>query len=230
MTAIHGTVFAEIRPVKEHIQPNLLGLLEEITAIAQLGINYSKDPYDQGRYKRLLELAAGEYAAFTGFPADNIRQRFTRELGYITPKIGVQGALFNAQGQILLEQRVDDALWGLPAGWVEAGERPETAIAREFSEETGFIVEPIAILGFNSRLPGDFGQPHTSVHILYLCKYLGGQLQISHESLQMTFSDPSTIQDWHMDHGSQAEKAMQFWTAMGTSLPVVTNPFLPLPS
>jgi 8-oxo-dGTP pyrophosphatase MutT (NUDIX family) len=212
------------------MKKNILDLLEEITAIAQLGINYSKDPYDLGRYKRLLELAAGEYAAFTGFPADNIRQRFTRELSYITPKIGVQGALFNAEGKILLEQRVDDALWGLPAGWVEAGERPETAIAREFCEETGFIVEPIAIIGFNSRLPGDFGQPHTSVHILYLCKYLGGQLQISHESLQMTFCDPSTIQHWHMDHGLQAEKAMQFYRAMGTSLPVVTNPFLPLPS
>jgi hypothetical protein len=51
MTALtsHGTVFAEIRPVKKHIQPNLLDLLEEITAIAQLGINYSKDPYDLGQ-------------------------------------------------------------------------------------------------------------------------------------------------------------------------------------
>jgi ADP-ribose pyrophosphatase YjhB (NUDIX family) len=213
-----------------HIQLNLLDLLEEITAIAQLGLNYSKDPYDRGRYSRLLELAAGEYAAFTGFSTDSIRQRFTRELGYITPKIGVQGALFNTEGKILLEQRVDDSLWGLPAGWVEAGERPETAITREFREETGFIIEPIAILGFNSRLPGDFGQPHTSVHILYLCKCLGGQLQISHESLQMKWHDPSTIKDWHMDHGLQAEKAMQFWTSMGTSLPVVTDPFLPLPS
>jgi 8-oxo-dGTP pyrophosphatase MutT (NUDIX family) len=216
--------------MKQHIQPNLLGLLEEITAIAQLGLNYSKDPYDRGRYSRLLELAAGEYADFTGFSTDSIRQRFTRELGYITPKIGVQGALFNAEGKILLEQRVDDALWGLPAGWVEAEERPETAIAREFHEETGFIVEPIAILGFNSRLPGDFGQPHTSVHILYLCKCLGGQLQISHESLQMTFLDPSTVKEWHMDHGLQAEKAVQFWTSIGASLPVVANPFLPLPS
>ena len=208
----------------------MLDLLEEITAIAQLGLNYSKDPYDRGRYSRLLELAAGEYADFTDFSTDSIRQRFTRELGYITPKIGVQGALFNTEGKILLEQRVDDSLWGLPAGWVEAGERPEIAITREFREETGFIIEPIAILGFNSRLPGDFGQPHTSVHILYLCKCLGGQLQISHESLQMTWHDPSTIKDWHMDHGLQAEKAMQFWTSMGTSLPVVANPFLPLPS
>lgn len=227
------------------MEKNILDLLEEITAIAQLGINYSKDPYDLGRYKRLLELAAAQYAPMTGWQPtgesgasqssaglspETIRQRFTKELGYITPKIGVQGALFDADGRILLEQRVDDALWGLPAGWVEAGERPETAIVREFQEETGFIIEPIAIIGFNSRLPGDYNQPHTSVHILYLCKCLGGQLQISHESLQMTYSDPSTIKHWHMDHGLQAEKATRFWASIGTSLPQVTHPFLPLRS
>jgi len=108
-----GTIFAA---KGSKMKNGMLDLLDEMTAIAQLGINYSKDPYDLGRYNRLLELAAGEYADFTSFPADSIRQRFTRELGYITPKIGVQGALFNAEGKILLEQRVDDALWGLPAG------------------------------------------------------------------------------------------------------------------
>jgi 8-oxo-dGTP pyrophosphatase MutT (NUDIX family) len=236
----HGTVFAEIRPVKESIQPKLLDLLDEIRAIAQLGINYSKDPYDLSRYNRLLELAATEYAPITGWrPADQssadqssatqssaaqssaaqpstglspeaIRQRFTRELGYITPKIGVQGALFDADGKILLEQRIDDALWGLPAGWVEVGERPETAVIREFQEETGLSVEPVAILGFYTRLPGEYQQPHTSVHILYACDYLGGNLRSSHESLQMAYCDPSTIEHWHKDHRQQVEAALQF--------------------
>ena len=226
--------------MKQHIQPNLIDLLDEIRAIAQLGINYSKDPYDLGRYNRLLELAATEYAPITGWrPADQlsadqpsavqssqdqsspaqpfaglspetIRQRFTKELGYITPKIGVQGALFNADGKILLEQRIDDALWGLPAGWVEVGERPETAIVREFQEETGLSVEPVAIIGFYTRLPGEYQQPHTSVHILYACDYLGGNLRSSHESLQMVYCDPSTIEHWHKDHRQQAEAAIHF--------------------
>jgi 8-oxo-dGTP pyrophosphatase MutT (NUDIX family) len=218
----HGTVFAEIRPVKQPIQPNLLDLLDELRAIAQLGINYSKDPYDLGRYNRLLELAATEYASITGWsPAvqpsaglspETIRQRFTRELGYITPKIGVQGALFDADGKILLEQRIDDALWGLPAGWIEVGERPETALVREFHEETGLSVRPVAILGFYTRLPGEYQQPHTSVHILYACDYLGGNLRSSHESLQMVYSDPSTIEHWHKDHRQQVETALRFRT------------------
>jgi 8-oxo-dGTP pyrophosphatase MutT (NUDIX family) len=206
---------------------NLLDLLDEIRAIAQLGINFSKDPYDLGRYNRLLEMASTEYAEITGWQSadqpstdqaptalspDTIRQRFTKELGYITPKIGVQGALFDADGKILLEQRVDDALWGLPAGWVEVGERPETAVIREFQEETGLKVAPKAILGFYTRLPGEYNQPHTSVHILYACEYLGGTLRSSHESLQMLYCDPSTIEHWHKDHRQQVEAALHFRT------------------
>ena len=194
------------------MKKNLLDLLDEIRAIAQLGINFSKDPYDLGRYNRLLEMASTEYADMTALSPDTIRQRFTKELGYITPKIGVQGALFDADGKILLEQRVDDALWGLPAGWVEVGERPETSVIREFQEETGLKVAPKAILGFYTRLPGEYNQPHTSVHILYACEYLGGTLRSSHESLQMVYCDPSTIEHWHKDHRQQVEAALHFRT------------------
>ncbi len=198
--------------MKQSIQPNLLDLLDEIRAIAQLGINYSKDPYDLSRYNRLLEIAATEYAGLSALSPDTIRQRFSKELGYITPKIGIQGALFDADGNILLEQRVDDALWGLPAGWAEVGERPETTVVREFQEETGLLVEPVAILGFYTRLPGEYNQPHTSVHILYACNYLGGTLRSSHESLQMVYRDPSTIDHWHKDHRQQVEAAVHFRT------------------
>ncbi|HTR28204.1 MAG TPA: NUDIX hydrolase N-terminal domain-containing protein [Puia sp.] len=187
---------------------NLLDLLDQIRSIAQLGLNYTKDPYDIERYRRLLHLASAEYADLTGLDAGNIRERFARELGYITPKIGVQGALFDSSGMLLLEQRKDDALWGLPSGWVEAGEAPETALVREFMEETGLRIEPVKVIGFYTRLPGEYIQPHSTVHILYLCRCLGGVLRKSHESLDMVFTDPSAIRDWHKDHREQAEAAL----------------------
>lgn len=64
---------------------NYLDLLDQLRAIAQLGINYSKDPYDLERYHRLMELACSEYAELTGLEPASIRERFGRELGYITP-------------------------------------------------------------------------------------------------------------------------------------------------
>jgi 8-oxo-dGTP pyrophosphatase MutT (NUDIX family) len=196
---------------------SLLDLLDQITAIAQLGLNYTKDPHDRLRYDRLLELASAQYQNLTGLPSQTIKERFTKELGYITPKIGVQGALFNEEGLLLLEHRSDDHLWGLPAGWAEVGERPEQTIVREFLEETALIVEPTNILGFYSRLPGEYDQPHTSVHILYLCKYLGGNIKISHESHEMKYCNPNDIHDWHKDHRQQAFRALEAYHSPGTS-------------
>jgi 8-oxo-dGTP pyrophosphatase MutT (NUDIX family) len=190
------------------VKRNYLDLLDQLRAIAQLGMNYSKDPYDLERYHRLMELACGEYSEIAGLEEGIIRERFSQDLGYITPKIGVQGALFDVEGRILLERRKDDALWGLPSGWVEAGEGPETALVREFMEEAGLEVEPVRVIGFYTRLPGEFQQPHSSVHVLYLCRCLGGSLRKSHESLEMGFANPADIQHWHKDHQEQAEAAL----------------------
>ena len=184
-------------------------MLDEVRAIAQTGINYARSPYDLQQYKRLLELASMKYADITGLDKDVIIQRFSADLGYITPKIGVQCALFNSEGKLLLERRSDDALYGLPAGWVDNGETPEMAIVRELKEETGLTIEVEKMLGFYTRLPGQHAQPHTSVHILYGCKLVGGELTISHESLELGYYDPLTITEWHKDHGIQAMDALR---------------------
>jgi 8-oxo-dGTP pyrophosphatase MutT (NUDIX family) len=189
---------------------NYLDLLDELRAIAQLGLNYSKDPYDLERYRRLLELAADCYSEITGLDMRAIQKRFADELGYITPKVGVQGALFDESGRLLLDKRKDDGQWGLPAGWVEAGETPTDALVREFLEEAGIEVEPLQLIELFTRLPGEWAQPHSGIHLLYFCRYKGGQLRISHESLAFEYRDPATVKDWHKDHGVQAEAAVRF--------------------
>ncbi|MEY4518837.1 MAG: hypothetical protein RLZZ499_1436 [Cyanobacteriota bacterium] len=61
----------------------MLKLLEEIRAIAQLGLNYSNDVYDRERYQRLLDLASSKYACLSDLPPQVISDRFRTELGYI---------------------------------------------------------------------------------------------------------------------------------------------------
>jgi 8-oxo-dGTP pyrophosphatase MutT (NUDIX family) len=159
-------------------------------------------------------LAANGYESFTGFPSEQIKERFKKELGYITPKIGVNGILFDDQGRMLLEHRNDDLLWGIPGGWVDVAEGPEHAIKREFMEEANLVIEPVEIIKFITRLPGEFIQPHNSVHILYYCKYISGEIKKSHESLELKYMDYTTVKDWHKDHGVWAEDAARYRTKL----------------
>lgn len=58
------------------------------------------------------------------------------------PKVAV-AALVQRDGQVLLVRRLNEpfrGLWTLPAGFVDAGEDPAEAIARECQEETGLTV------------------------------------------------------------------------------------------
>ncbi|MGL5941239.1 MAG: NUDIX hydrolase N-terminal domain-containing protein [Waterburya sp.] len=53
----------------------ILEILEEIRAIAQLGLNYSSNVYDQERYERLLAIACTEYASLSGIQPSIISER-----------------------------------------------------------------------------------------------------------------------------------------------------------
>jgi ADP-ribose pyrophosphatase YjhB (NUDIX family) len=184
--------------------------LEELRSIAQLGLCYTQDPYDRERYERLLELAAVEYGKLSGLPDAEIGQRFRAELGHVTPKVGVDAAVFSRDGRVLLIRRVDDNLWCLPCGWAELGETPEESIRREVWEETGIEVEVESLIDVFTRLPGASG-PHTSYHLLYHCIPTGGALSSSAEASKVGYHDYRKVTEWHVDHRQRAERAYQFW-------------------
>jgi 8-oxo-dGTP pyrophosphatase MutT (NUDIX family) len=189
----------------------MLKLLEEIRAIAQLGLNYSNDVYDRERYERLLNLANREYASLSDLPAQVIGDRFRAELGYITPKVGVSAAIFNPQGEILLVRRTDDLSWCLPSGWAEVNETPQQSLVREVREETGLIVEVKDLIRLGTRMPGDFGVPHTTYHLEFFCEFLAGTFTESHETTDIGFYPVNIERNWHRDHQLEARAALEFW-------------------
>lgn len=117
-----------------------LKVFEEIRAIASTGLNHARNPYDKAHYERLLEIAAGEYSKYLDIEPLAVLSLFKKELGYITCKVGVNAAIFDDHGKILLEQRADDQCWGLPGGWVDVNEKPETAVVREIKEEASLNI------------------------------------------------------------------------------------------
>lgn len=190
---------------------NINALLDELRAIAQLGLNYSQDNYDRERYDRLLTLASKQYEQLVEIPAESIKERFLKELGYITPKVGVSASVFNESGDQLLVRRTDDLSWCLPCGWAEIGETPQESLQREVLEETGLHVEVGKQIRLGSRMPGDFNLPHTTYHLQFHCMVVGGNFRESHETTDIDYYDISKVKSWHLDHETEAKVARNYW-------------------
>jgi ADP-ribose pyrophosphatase YjhB (NUDIX family) len=60
----------------------------------------------------------------------------------------VAAIITNPNGKVLLLNHIlrPHSTWGLPGGFIEAGEQPETAIRREIREETGLELDDLKML------------------------------------------------------------------------------------
>ena len=195
-----------------------LPLLDELQTIARNGLAYATNPYDLERYQRLLTLATTYYAHIFELPIEEVRERLGAELGYITPKVGAEAALFDDTGRILLMLRADDQRWCLPCGWVEPNESPAEAAMREAREETGLIVRTVRLVDVFTRKPNIGYGPHTAVAIIYLCEVIGGTLEGSHEGLDVRYWRIEDVPVWHEMHQQYALAAHATWLEQQTKL------------
>ena len=186
-------------------------LLDEIRAIGQLGLTYAENGYDRERYERLLRLACDEYEDLTGIPSEQIQQKFREELGYVTPRVGLDAAIFDEEGKLLIIQRSDDLKWGLPCGWAEVGESPREGIERELQEELGVEVKAGPIIDVFSRKPAPTHQLFASYHLLFHCELVRGTLVRTEEAIDFGYFHPAEVPSWHNDHRERAECARLFW-------------------
>lgn len=191
---------------------DLLTLLEELQSIGRTGLNYSSDPYARAHYSRLLELAATHYGQALDLPAAEVRARLQGELGSITPKVGADAAIFDAEGRMLLVERADDRCWGLPAGWVDPNEAPPNTVRREAREELGLEVEPVQLVDVMFRPASVAYGPHAVVSVVYLCEVRGGEITLSHEVLAARYWAIDEVPVWHKDHQKFARAAHAVWT------------------
>ena len=94
-------------------------------------------------------------------------------------------------GRVLLLQREDYEVWGLPGGMVEDDESLADAARREVLEEVGLQVELTRLVGVYS----DVNLFHRGVHgILFAGRIVGGELRVDpREGLQARFFDPGEL-------------------------------------
>ena len=72
-----------------------LKIARELEAMAQTGLHFSKDAYDQERYQRLREIAASMMAERSNLAPEEILSWSKSEFGYATPKVDVRAFILS---------------------------------------------------------------------------------------------------------------------------------------
>jgi ADP-ribose pyrophosphatase YjhB (NUDIX family) len=140
-----------MKPDKDAVS-SLYIIADELQAVAALGLQYARNPYERERYEKVLSASRRISGIANGKPVINADNRYKDISGHICPLLGADAAVFR-NGQILLMKRLDNGLWGTPGGMVEVGETLTNAALRELKEETGLNGEVVRLLGiFDSRI------------------------------------------------------------------------------
>jgi ADP-ribose pyrophosphatase YjhB (NUDIX family) len=112
--------------------------------------------------------------------------------------VAVTAVVVNDQGELLLQKRTDNDLWGLPGGAMNLGESIGQAVVREVKEETSLDVEPTGLVGIYSD-PGHIiayadGEVRQEFSICFTAHIVGGQLAVGdQESIEVRFVKPSEL-------------------------------------
>jgi 8-oxo-dGTP diphosphatase len=95
---------------------------------------------------------------------------------FVDPKVAA-AVLIEQDGRVLLVRRANEpfrGLWTLPAGFINGGEDPTEAAARECLEETGLNVRVIRVLDI---IPGKEHPRGADFIIVYQAEVIGGELK-----------------------------------------------------
>jgi 8-oxo-dGTP pyrophosphatase MutT (NUDIX family) len=116
----------------------------------------------------------------------------------ITPRVGVNVAVFNDRGQVLLTRRHDNGLWCLPGGHMDMAETIEHTAIRETEEETGLAIQLERLVGLYSShySAGTFGEnspAHSILIALFRARATAGNLVLNPEVTEFGWFPPDQL-------------------------------------
>jgi len=149
------------------LEDSWLTFAKRLQAIANTGLGFTKDPYDNERYEEVSAIATAMLSALGGVPITKMENLVTAHTkGYDTPKIDVRGAVFNA-GKILLVQEKTDGCWALPGGYADVGLSASENVEKEIEEEAGIRVKARQLYSVRHKAKGDFDPDVRDFYKLY---------------------------------------------------------------
>ncbi|TMR99976.1 NUDIX hydrolase [Nonomuraea basaltis] len=101
--------------------------------------------------------------------------------------VSVAGVVVDDAGRVLLAQRADNGEWQAPGGVLELNETITDGVRREVLEETGLVVEPVALTGVYKNMSRGI------VALVFRCKGTGGRLTINEEVTRFHWATPEEV-------------------------------------
>jgi len=168
-------------------EPQWLGVVRELRAIAQTGLTFSTDRFDRQRYERLRELTASLLALGSDADYGAILGLLQQDIGYGTPKVDVRGAAF-IDGRILMVREISDGKWTLPGGWADVNQTAAECVVREIAEESGFQARALKLAAVHDYQKSNRPGAVDSIYkMFFLCEITGGAARPSDETSEVAF-------------------------------------------
>ena len=101
--------------------------------------------------------------------------------------VSVAGVIVDDHGRVLLTKRADNGQWQAPGGVLELGEAITDGLRREVLEETGLVVESIALTGVYKNMSRGI------IALVFRCKATGGSLTTNDEVTGFHWATPDEI-------------------------------------
>ncbi len=156
---------------------------KQLQAIAQVGLAYTRDPYDIERYEKIRHVAAEMLAMGADVEVNEVLNILAGETGYSTPKVDVRGVIFENDAILLVRERTDNR-WALPGGWADACETPSENVVKEVREESGYLTRAVKLLAIydRSKHPHEYSHAFHIYKLFIRCEIIGGNAASSLET------------------------------------------------
>lgn len=165
----------------------MLNQYRRLLAIADAGLYYGRNQFDQERYTEIRSIALELLNELSSEPLEKIVDIVNSNEGYPTPKVDVR-AFIKQEGKILLVEDIVSKEWSLPGGYAEVGISPKENVIKEVLEETGLevIVDELKAV-FDTNLRQDIPQLFQYYKLVFSCTIIGGQFVENSETSNMAF-------------------------------------------
>lgn len=195
-----------------------LEIARRLHALARTGLHFCREEYDRQRYEEIETLAVELLAG----PDTGEMQRLTRlwagEQGYVTPKVEVRAATFDADGRVLLVRERLDGRWTLPGGWADVNESPAQSVEKEIEQESGYRARAVKLAALYDR--SRHGHGPTLFHswkAFFLCEIEGGEARTSYETDAVEWYALDALPEMSLGRSTpqQVRRMREHWLARG---------------